>query len=301
MRFIIAAIACVCLLIACNDKANRMMEQESLKAKTINMDEKRFLGTNGLVSDTTAPASNADQDKEKKKQPNSSKEPNHEDWDKKIIKTASLDLEVKDFNAYYDRLRENVKAIGGYVAQEEQNESTYKIENTVVIKVPVDQFENALARLSSNIEKLNEKKISSQDVTTEYVDTRSRLESKKQVRLRYLDFLKQAKNMDEVLSVQSEINDIQEQIESATGRIDYLSHASAFSTINLSYYQVLNASAKDADHPNFGTKVVKAFSSGWGWIVDLFVGLVSIWPLLLLVFTCVIVYRKTKNHKLKEA
>lgn len=302
MKTIIAAIACICLLIACNDKANRMMELESLKgqAKTISMDEKRSPETDGLVSDTTVPVSNANEDKEKKKQPNSSKEITHEDWDKKIIKTASLDLEVKDFNAYYDRLRENVRAVGGYIAQEEQNESSYKIENTLVIKVPVDQFENALARVSSNVEKLNEKKISSQDVTTEYVDTRSRLESKKQVRLRYLDLLKQAKNMDEVLNVQSEINDIQEEIESATGRIDYLSHSSAFSTINLTYYQVLNASAKNADKPSFGTKVVNAFSTGWGWIVELFVGIVSIWPLLLLGFICVILYRKTRIRKLKE-
>jgi hypothetical protein len=33
-----------------------------------------------------------------------------------------------------------------------------------------------------------------------------------------------AKNMEEILSVQSEINGIQEEIESAAGRIEYLGH-----------------------------------------------------------------------------
>ena len=127
------------------------------------------------------------------------------------------------------------------------------------------------------------------------------MEAKKQVRLRYMDLLKQAKNMEEILNVQSEINGIQEEIESAAGRIEYLGHSSVFSTINLTYYQILNSSAKDNDKPSFGTELSNAFKNGWSWIGDLFVGLVSIWPLLLLIFTGVIIYKRTKLQKPKQA
>jgi len=238
---------------------------------------------------------------EDKKQPGQSQQqiPNP-DWDKKIIKTASLNLEVKDYNVFYSSFREKVRSLGGYVAQEEQNQSDYKIENTLVIKIPVDRFDNAVTQLTTNVEKINEKKISSQDVTTEYVDTKSRVEAKKQVRLRYMDLLKQAKNMEEILSVQSEINDIQEEIESATGRIEYLGHSSAFSTINLTYYQVLNSSAKDNTKPSLGAKITDAFKTGLGWIVDLFVGLISIWPLFLLTLVLIIVYKRMKVAKPKQ-
>ena len=122
------------------------------------------------------------------------------------------------------------------------------------------QFDDAVNSISSNVKELNEKKITSEDVTTEVIDTRSRLEAKKQVRLRYLDLLKQAKNMEEILSVQSEINDIQEQIESAAGRIEYLQHSSSFSTIHLTFYQVLNGAAIDSDKPTFLNKNYKCFS-----------------------------------------
>ena len=167
--------------------------------------------------------------------------------------------------------------------------------------MPVDQFDNAVVQLTANTEKINEKKITSQDVTTEVIDTKSRMEAKKQVRLRYMDLLKQAKNMEEILSVQSEINGIQEEIESATGRIEYLGHSSTFSTIHLTYYQILNSSAKDTNNPSFGTKLSSAFKTGWSWIGDLFVGLVSIWPLFLLIFTGVIIYKRTKLQKPKQA
>lgn len=221
------------------------------------------------------------------------------DWDKKIIKTASLNLEIKDYNAYYVSLREKIRSLGGYVAQEEQTLSDYKSENTVVIKVPVDQFDNAIVQLITGVEKINEKKVNSQDVTAEFVDTRSRMEARKRVRDRYLDLLKQAKNMEEILNVQSEINRIQEDVESAAGRIEYLGRASSLSTITLTYYQVLNASAKSNDSPGFGAKIGSAFRVGGGWIVDLFIGLVTIWPLVLLAFVGYIYFRKTNVRKAK--
>ena len=261
-------------------------------------DEEQKSPSGFLNADTTAQQQVPD--KKQQSQPISPK-PNP-DWDKKIIKTASLNVEVDDYNKFYSLMREKVRSVGGYIAQEEQNQSDYKIENTLSIKVPVDQFDNALGQLTvSNIKKINEKKITSQDVTTEFIDTRSRMESKKQVRQRYLDLLKQAKNMEEILNVQSEINSIQEDIESAAGRIEYLGHSSAYSTIDLTYYQVLNSSAKDNDKPSFATKMTNAFKNGWSWIGDPFIGLLSIWPLLRVVFAAIILYKRTEINKPQEA
>lgn len=224
-----------------------------------------------------------------------------QDWDKKIIKTASLNLEIKDFKTYNNSFRDKVEQIGGYVAQEQQAETEYKIENTIMIKVPVDQFDEAVQLLTKDVEKLNEKRITSDDVTREFIDTRSRLESKKQVRLRYLDLLKQAKNMEEILSVQSEIDEIQEEIESASGRIEYLGHSSSFSTINLTFYQILNPAVADPAKLSFSTKFSAAFKEGWNWIQEIFIVVVSVWPLLLAVFGTYLVYRRARKPKIKTA
>ena len=225
------------------------------------------------------------------------------DWDKKIIKTASLNLEVKDYNGFYASLREKVKNLGGYIAQEEQTQSDYKTENSMIIKVPVDQFDNAMVQLTANVVKINERKVSSQDVTTEVVDTKSRMEAKKQVRQRYMELLNQAKNMNEILSVQSEINGIQEQIESAAGRIDYLSHSSVFSTINLTYFQILNSSAKEPGNvkpASFGVKLKEAFGMGWEIVSNFFIVIITIWPLLLASFFAFVLFKKLRGQKTKQ-
>lgn len=273
-------------------------EQKEIATTGIADEEETRTRNEEFYNDTTSRPGHA----YKQKQPSPDQQPAiNTEWDKKIIKTASLNIEVKDYHSFYATLHEKVRAAGGYIAQEQQSQSDYKIENSLSIKVPVDQFDKAVVQLTANIEKLNDKKISSQDVTTEIIDTKSRMEAKKQVRLRYLDLLRQAKNMEEILSVQSEINGIQEEIESAAGRIEYLGHSSTFSTIHITYYQILNSSAKDKDKPSFGTKLSSAFLKGFGWFADLFVGLVSIWPLFALIFAGVIVYKKAKLRKPKQA
>jgi len=219
------------------------------------------------------------------------------DWDKKIIKTATLTVEIKDFKAYHKSLKEKIRLYGGYTAQEDQIQDDFKIENRIVIKVPVDQFENNIFSITENTENLLEKKINAQDVSAEYVDTRSRIEAKRQVRQRYSELLKQAKNMEEVLQVQSVINEIQEEIESASGRMEYLGHSSVFSTINLCFYQVLKPQATNVESPAYGTKIVKAFKTGWRWVADLFVGLITVWPLFMFGIILLFLLKKFKRIK----
>ena len=303
MKLIFAVLTATLLLISCKDKnlidnkkeLSSNVELMELKAGEEEKDKQYsgFLSDSAGTPQTKGPEKNVQQAKQVPL-------PNP-DWDKKIIKTASLNFEIKDYNRYNTALREKVNLLGGYVAQEEQTQLDYKIENILIIKIPVDQFDNAVNQLSANIEKLNEKKITSQDVTSEVVDTKSRLEAKKQVRLRYLDLLKQAKNMEEVLNVQSEINGIQEEIESAAGRINYLQHSSALSTINLTFYQVINATAKDSEKSSYSKKISDAFSVGWKWLGELFVVFVSIWPLLLMTFIVFLIYKKMKKPRVKQA
>lgn len=309
-KIIVVALASAMLFtVACNSK-NEAKKDVQISELSMTEIEKPEPGSFGLVTDSAASQGfngndkkeDQDQNQQQKKQPvqpKSTEPVAKPDWDKKIIKTASINLEVKEYNKYNTSLREKVKSFGGYIAQEEQSQSDYKIENTVTVKVPVDQFDNAVTLLTSNVEKVNEKKISSQDVTAEFVDTKSRLEAKRQVRDRYIGLLKQARNMEEILNVQSEINSIQEDMEAAAGRIQYLGHSASYSTINLTYFEVLNSSAKTDDNPSFGTKFINAFKTGGSGVMDLLVGLVTIWPLFLLAFIGLVIYRRTRTAKVK--
>jgi hypothetical protein len=221
----------------------------------------------------------------------------HEDWDKKIIKTAIVQLEVKDFKKYNETIHNSIRQFGAYIAQEEQNLTDEKSETILTIKVPVEQFETMMNALPAGDVKVIQRKITSDDVTGEVIDTRSRLEAKKQVRLKYLDFLKASKNMEEALQVQREINGIQEEIEAAAGRVAYLSHQSAFSTIQLSFYQPAIGFKPIDSSPSFLTRLGNAFKSGADWLIELLIAMITIWPVWLITVAGIVAYKKMKPIK----
>jgi hypothetical protein len=221
------------------------------------------------------------------------------DWDKKIIKTASLKIEVKDFKSYASEVYKTVKQYGGYIAGEDQNQSDEKSETTITIKVPVEQFEPMVNQFSDKDVKVIERKISTEDVGTQIVDTKSRLEAKRAMHGKYLEFFKEAKNMEEVLQVQSDINNLQETMESAAGRINYLNQQAAMSTVVLTYYQPLEG-FKPQESPSFLTRLTEAFKTGGYWLGNILVGLISIWPLILVISLGIFLFKKFTTVKTKQ-
>jgi Domain of unknown function (DUF4349) len=298
-----ALAATVLLLCACNNGRNKEYE-------TANQDlVSELKNTQGTTDSIPAPQQApipADTDEKPKpgektvKSASAAPKPVQVDWDKKIIKTADINVEVKDFKTFTAQTREISKKYGGYVAGEKQDATEYKIENSLTLKVPVAMFDDMLNELSQLPVNIISKQVSSQDVTAEMVDTRSRIEAKKQVRDKYMEFLKGSKNMEEVLQVQNEINGVQEQIETAAGRVNYLGHEAAYSTIHLTYYQVFDAKAATGAAPGFGDKLGQAMMYGVNIIKSLVLGMVTIWPLLLIAAIAWFFYKRSKRQTVSK-
>ena len=226
----------------------------------------------------------------------------YEDWDKKIIKTGNIVLELNKYKAYNNQIHKSVKTFGAYIAQEEQTQGDDKLENSIVIKVPVENFDDLINSIGGDSIKVIEKRITSQDVTSEVVDTKARIEAKKIVRQQYLELMRQAKNMKDILEVQTEINTIQEEIESASGRVNYLVHQASYSTVNLKYYQLLNGKKIEPEDSNgFMFKVKEAFKTGGSVIGNILLLILSIWPIIVIALVSLYLWRKKKQNKINES
>lgn len=102
-----------------------------------------------------------------------------------------------------------------------------------------------------------------------------------------------------MLQVQNEINEIQENIESAAGRAEYLSHSAAYSTINLTYYQLLNGAVISDNTSSFFYKLKNSFRNGLDWIGEITIFMTSLWPLLLICFIALFIFKRVKKTKIK--
>lgn len=289
------AIAMTVLVCSCNNQ-NKIKDPEP-DAESVAL---QAPSSAGQMADTISLSTNALVNKDTKKSKGDKKQPEpFINWDKKIIKTAHLTFELKDYKRYNTELHKSLKGFSGYIAGEEQVENDDRITNTLIIKVPVEQFEEVVNNLPTEGVKVISKQIESDDVTSQVVDTKSRIEAKKQVRLRYLELLKQARNMADILQVQSEINNIQEALELATGRVNALEHQSAYSTINLTYYQLIDNGGTTSLKPTYYHRLAEAFHDGAYFISQLIIVLVTFWPLLLLVIISLVFIKRSKGKTIK--
>jgi len=219
----------------------------------------------------------------------------HDNWDVKLIRTAEVTVELKNFAHYNSVFHQSLKRYGAYIAQEDQKQSDFSLSSDLTIKVPVQQFDELLNSLGGDSARIVSKKITAEDVTGEVVDTRSRMEAKKQVRDRYLQLLKQAGSMKEILTVQKEINSIQEDIEAASGRVDYLQHESAYSTLHLNYFQPINGGSTATPSSGFFKQLSEAFNEGASATGNLLIFIITIWPLWLAGALLVLIWRRKKG------
>lgn len=198
-----------------------------------------------------------------------------------IIKTADMRIKVAD----YAKAAQDIKALvlqhKGYIASSNERNELYQIEAAVTIRVPAAQFEPLLEALRQTAVYVHQLNVSSQDVTEEYVDIQARLKSKLEVEKRYVELLKQAKNVTEILEVEEKLRQLREEIEARQGRLNYLKDQVGYSTIQLTYYKPYE-NYTPAPGPSFLLQAKEAFLGGWQGFVAFVVGMIYLWPFLII-------------------
>ncbi len=217
----------------------------------------------------------------------------------KIIKTGNVSIKVDNYTEEIKNIKNIISKFNGRIISEKENSYSYGISNDIQISIKNNLFDSLINTITKNQNVLS-KEITAQDVTEEYIDVTSRIESKKLIRDRYKDLLKQAKTINEILNVEDKLRVIQEEIEAKQGRLNYLKIKTKYSTINLTVTQ------EDSNiyEPDFFSKIAKGFESGWNGLKIFFLILIYLWPLWLIlvgIFIWLKYYlKKRKARKLKK-
>lgn len=195
-----------------------------------------------------------------------------------IIKTANINIQVKEFKEGTGKITQIAKANGGYISSSNEQNNGYSIQGEIIIRILSKNFDKTIKELLAIAVYVSSKSENAENVTEEFVDILTRLRTKKQVEKRYLEILGQAKSIKDILEVEEQLRIIREEIEAKEGRLKYLKDQVRFSTINLSYYQT-NDKYEKAPEPSFFSKIGDALVEGWQGLLVFFVGLAYLWPL----------------------
>ncbi|MCX9026525.1 MAG: DUF4349 domain-containing protein [Candidatus Methanoperedens sp.] len=152
--------------------------------------------------------------------------------DRKVISTASLTLEVKNVEKASDDILKIVEASQGFISDSSTYDSGGSKNGRMTIKVPQKNFYSAIAQIEVlGTEKSRE--ISGQDVTEEWIDVGARLDNLKKQEARFQEILKNASTVKDVLDVERELERVRGEIESLTGRMNYLNQSVEMATITV--------------------------------------------------------------------
>ncbi len=171
--------------------------------------------------------------------PPAQQDPNAAPVARKIIRNATLTLEVEQPARAAQRVASIAEARGGFVVTSDSvkhvgtnGAAPYEVV-TVELRVPAAQFDAALADIRAAGGSVTAQKITGKDVTEEYIDLEARLRTQRALEAQLLEIMKRAQAVSDAISVQRELTNVRTEIERVEGRRRFLENQSSLSTISV--------------------------------------------------------------------
>ncbi len=155
--------------------------------------------------------------------------------DRKLIRNARLDLEVKSFQKSVDDLAALVKTAGGYVeTSSSERGGNGKLQGTVVVKVLPQNLDSFLLKLR-DLGEIKNQSVGTEDVTKAYYDTQARLDNSRRMEAQLQELLKRDNGkVSELLQVERELGRVRGQIEQMQGELKLYDFQVRYATVTLS-------------------------------------------------------------------
>jgi len=156
-----------------------------------------------------------------------------------IIQNVDMSIVVADPKARMDEIADMAVEMGGFVVSSNLYRSTYGPNNieapegSMTIRVPSKQLDQALEFIKQDVVEVRYENRSGEDVTSQYVDLQSRLKAKQAAEKKLLEFMEEAKDTEDALSVYVQLQQIQSEIEVLKGQIKYYEESAALSAISI--------------------------------------------------------------------
>ncbi len=153
-----------------------------------------------------------------------------------LRKTANVELEVKreDYGNAKLALEGMTTKYDGYYTNKNERKITYGDNEyrvyTMTIKVPVDQFEDAVDEIKTiaNLEGVN---VNAYDMTTQYYDVKTYLDNYQKEKEKLDELYDMAEEIEDLIAIQERLTEVQRQIDRYQAQLDNIERQTDYSSI----------------------------------------------------------------------
>ena len=142
---------------------------------------------------------------------------------RKLVKSVSLNAETKTFESSIEWLKKYISSFNGiidnsYIDTGNINSTNYNKSAYFAVRIPADKLDSFLSKIGDNLN-VTFKQENISDVTDDYFDSESKLNSLKIEEENLNEMLKSAKSVDEMIKVEDKLSEVRANIENINRRI----------------------------------------------------------------------------------
>lgn len=157
-----------------------------------------------------------------------------------LVYDAHLGLAVHQVSAKQDRVEAIAREAGGFLAS--------RTDDTIIIRVPARAFDRAMAEVQALGDVLT-RRVDVQDVTEEFRDIETRIQTLEAMRRRVQQLLERATDVQAALAVEQHLERITVELERLRGRLRFLADRVSFSTITVRFQERAETSEPEFQLP----------------------------------------------------
>ena len=164
---------------------------------------------------------------------------------RQVISRANISLEVQTVNPAIAQIRTIAESLGGFIENMNSSGGLKQQQANATIRVPQTNFFTALERIEA-LGKVLGRNVTTEDVSESFIDLDARLKSAKREEESLLSLLAKAQAINDVLTIERELNRVRADIEKLQGQLNFLQRRVDLSTISVTLQQ----SGKIAEPPS---------------------------------------------------
>jgi hypothetical protein len=218
---------------------------------------------------------------------------------KKVIKSGNIGLNVDELESARHLIDSLVLYFGGYYANESFNDFDHQAMYYLTARVPASSFEPFIEGIETAGFRVTDKNISARDVTEEYIDLEMRLANRRRYLERYNDLLKQATTIKDIIDIEESTRKLEEEIESAEGRLKYLTSQIDYSTLYITLIQDKEFRFRPERRNGFFERLKQSLSGGWFGLIDFSLFIIRLWPFWIILIAAIALYKKIVKRRKK--
>lgn len=216
-----------------------------------------------------------------------------------IIRTADFTIKTIAFDATVEQIQNLTAQMNGHVDYFSQYNTKDELRNAnFTLRIPADQLDAFLSD-AENVGDVSSFTTYVDDVSDQYYDLDSRLETQLAKMERLQALLAQATDVSDLIEIESSIADTQYMIDSYTGQMQGIEGRVAYSTVSVYVQETRIAETKEATlGQRIGAGVQDALQGGLRFVQDALVFIVSVLPyvaVIAVVVVVVVIIRKAKK------